>query len=165
MRIWSVLGTREHWMIYWGPGFLGVVWFGSYPTPTPLCHVQDVYFSQSSCESPIELTDGRRGRGVKLGRGQIIRRQGSLTFCNSFNTLCLVHNSEVKQMASISYHWKKRCCLKGTHEMAKKYALIAYKFSKYNLLSWFCSVNFIFLLWIYLLISWMLAAPSLAFTG
>ncbi len=26
---------REYWIIYWGPGFLAVVWFGSFPTPSP----------------------------------------------------------------------------------------------------------------------------------
>ncbi len=27
--------TREYWMIYRGPGFLAVIWFGSFPTSSP----------------------------------------------------------------------------------------------------------------------------------
>ncbi len=59
---------REYWMIYRGPGFIAVVWFGSSPNPSPSrprppsvsCLVS---LSQSSCISPVELTDGRGGRG------------------------------------------------------------------------------------------------------
>jgi hypothetical protein len=32
---YSILCTREYWMIYRGPGFLAVLWFGSSPTPFP----------------------------------------------------------------------------------------------------------------------------------
>jgi hypothetical protein len=31
----GILITREYWMIYRGPGFLTVVWFGSSPAPFP----------------------------------------------------------------------------------------------------------------------------------
>jgi hypothetical protein len=40
-------------------GFLGVVSFGSSPNPSPHSCGQVVSLSQSSCESPIELIDGR----------------------------------------------------------------------------------------------------------
>jgi hypothetical protein len=68
-------------MIYRGPGFLAIVWFGSSPTPLPL-----------SCQRIVSLpsllvTDGREGRG--WGRSQIIRRRESLVLYKSFNNLCL----------------------------------------------------------------------------
>jgi hypothetical protein len=52
--------NREYLMIYRGPGFLAVVLFGSSPC-TPFV----VSLSQSSCVSPVELTNGRGGRGAK----------------------------------------------------------------------------------------------------
>jgi hypothetical protein len=68
-------------MIYPGPGFLAVVWFGSCPTPSPLFFRQQILsFSQSSCVSPVEaLTDGREkeGMGEKCETG----RFESWTFC------------------------------------------------------------------------------------
>jgi hypothetical protein len=48
-------------MLYRGPGFLAVVWFGSSPTlfaPSPSSR-QLVSLSQSSRVSPVKLTDGR----------------------------------------------------------------------------------------------------------
>jgi hypothetical protein len=52
------------------------------------CH-RVVSLSQSSCVSPAELTDGRRGRrrGGGLGRSQSIRRRKSLVLYKSLNTL------------------------------------------------------------------------------
>jgi hypothetical protein len=52
--------NKEYWMIYRGPGFLAVVWFGS-STMHPLSRQKFVSLSQSSCVSPVELTDGRGG--------------------------------------------------------------------------------------------------------
>ncbi len=62
--LWGI--TRKYWMNYRLPGFLAVVWFGSSPHPVPLFHQQVVSLSQSSCVSPVELTDGR-GRGMVGG--------------------------------------------------------------------------------------------------
>ncbi len=53
---------REFWMIYRGPGFHAILWFGSSSTPSPLSSKQIVSLSQSSCVSPVELT-GRWGKG------------------------------------------------------------------------------------------------------
>jgi hypothetical protein len=55
-------------MIYKVPDFLAVVGFGSSPIPplppgSPVRRPQVVSLSQSSCVSPGELTDGRRGGG------------------------------------------------------------------------------------------------------
>ncbi len=51
-------------MIYRGPGFLTVVWFGS--SPTPFSREQVVSLSQSFCVSPDELIDGWvDGQGTK----------------------------------------------------------------------------------------------------
>jgi hypothetical protein len=43
--------NREYGIIYRGPDFLVVVWFGSFPPP-PLSHWQLFSFSNSSCVSP-----------------------------------------------------------------------------------------------------------------
>ncbi len=77
--------NREYWIIYRGPGFLAVVWFGSFPTtsPPPHFHQQTVSISQSSCASPQELSDGRGVReepNHKTARSQVL--------FISFKTLC-----------------------------------------------------------------------------
>jgi hypothetical protein len=54
------------------------------PTPSPTLSSK-ISLSQSSCVSPVELTDGRVGRGWK--RSQIIRGRESLVLYKSFNTL------------------------------------------------------------------------------
>jgi hypothetical protein len=48
-------------MVYRGPGFLSrrMIWL--LPHPSPLSRQQVVSLSQSSCVSPIQLTDGREG--------------------------------------------------------------------------------------------------------
>ncbi len=69
-------------MTFRGPGFLGVVRFGS--SPPSLSRQQIVSLSQSSCVSPVHLNDGRGG-----GRGaEIIRPQESLGLYSSFTLLC-----------------------------------------------------------------------------
>ncbi len=75
----DVCHSREYLMIYRGPGFLAVVRFGSSPTPShPLFPQPLVSLSQSSCLSPVDLTDGRGGRGWA---------SESLARYKSFNTL------------------------------------------------------------------------------
>ncbi len=75
--------SREYWMIYLGPGFLAVVWFGFSLTPSPLFRqLVSSPFSQSSWTS---LLTGGRGRG--WGRSQIIQQLESLVLYKSFNTL------------------------------------------------------------------------------
>ncbi len=49
-------------MIYRGPDFIEVVWFGSSPTSFPLSHLKGVSLAHTSCVSPVELTDGKWGR-------------------------------------------------------------------------------------------------------
>jgi hypothetical protein len=58
------------------------------PPPSPLSGQQVVSRFKSSCVSPVELTDGRRGRG--WGRSQIVRRRVSLVLHISLNTLWLI---------------------------------------------------------------------------
>ncbi len=48
-------------MIYRGPGFLFVIWFGSSPIPSPYITCQQVV-SPSSSVSLVEFTDERRGK-------------------------------------------------------------------------------------------------------
>ncbi len=57
---------------------------------SPLFRQQVVSLSQSSCVSPVELTDRRGGRWQR--RSQIIRRQESLALYISFNTLCSIEH-------------------------------------------------------------------------
>jgi hypothetical protein len=55
------------------------------PRPPPtLSQQQIVSLTQSSCVSPVELTDGRGGRGS--ARSQIIRPRESLALYNTSNT-------------------------------------------------------------------------------
>ncbi len=56
--------------------------------PSPFSRQQVVYLSQSSCVSPVELTDERvGGGGGGWARRQIIRPRESLALYKSFNTL------------------------------------------------------------------------------
>jgi hypothetical protein len=50
-----------------GPSFLTVVWSGSTPAPFPPSCEQIVALSQSSCVSPVQLTDGGWGGGEGAG--------------------------------------------------------------------------------------------------
>jgi hypothetical protein len=74
-------------MIYRGPGFLAVVWFGSSPIPLPPSPIStlSIFLSLPVCRRSRFLT--REGRG--WGRSQIIRWGESLVLYKSFNTLCL----------------------------------------------------------------------------
>jgi hypothetical protein len=63
-------GTREHPMIYRGPGFLAVVWFSSSPIPFPPYPISSLYlFISLPVLSPVELTGRRGGGGGGGGRG------------------------------------------------------------------------------------------------
>ncbi len=80
---WALV--REYWMIYRGPGFLSVVWFGS--NPSPLSSACCLSFPIFLCVAHRLLTgEGRGWRG--WGRSQIIRRRESPVY-KSFNTLWL----------------------------------------------------------------------------
>ncbi len=92
-------------MINRGPGFLAVVWFDSSPTPSPLSRQQVVSLSQSSCVSPIELTDGRGGRG--WGRSQNIRKRECLILYKSFNSIWFVNDWTVYATKELDIFWPK----------------------------------------------------------
>jgi hypothetical protein len=55
---------REYWMIYRGPSFLAVAWFGSSPTPPPPLSRHQAVLSFSGFLPSIEIPDGRPGEGV-----------------------------------------------------------------------------------------------------
>jgi hypothetical protein len=59
-RLWLKPMSRENWMIYRGPGFLAVVWFGSTPTPSSPLSRQQVL--------SLPVCDGWRD-GEGMGRG------------------------------------------------------------------------------------------------
>jgi hypothetical protein len=50
-----ITSIQRVWMIQIGPGFLAVIWFG----PSPLSNQQVFHLYQTSCVSPVELSDGR----------------------------------------------------------------------------------------------------------
>ncbi len=79
--------SKEYWMIYRGPGFLSVVWFGSLLTPFPT-HQQLVSLSQYFYVSPVELAEGR-----EWTRSQILRPRVNLVFYKSFYSLCIQVNT------------------------------------------------------------------------
>ncbi len=57
--------TREDWMIYRGPGFLAVIWFGSMPCPFPPQKSASCLSFSGFCVSPVKLTDGK-GWGERM---------------------------------------------------------------------------------------------------
>jgi hypothetical protein len=54
---------REYWMIYRGPGFLAIVWFGSFPPPSPPPSLQSVSTAGDTQEAweRESIADGRGG--------------------------------------------------------------------------------------------------------
>ncbi len=78
--LFCLVAIREYLMYNRIPGFLAVVWFGSFPLPSPLPSRQQVVsLSQSSCVSTVELLT-KEWRGA---RSQIIRRRESLVLYKS----------------------------------------------------------------------------------
>ena len=58
--------TRDYWIIYRGPGFLAVLWFGSYPTPSnppPLPSVSSTGDTQELRKRYLRTGEGRKGMG------------------------------------------------------------------------------------------------------
>ncbi len=87
----TIVETSEYWMIYRGPGFLAVIWFGSSPTDLP-------HLPSASCPSfSVFLHVCRRSKlnYVRGGKGvgsQIKWPRESLALNKSFNTLWLRWN-------------------------------------------------------------------------
>ncbi len=80
--------SREYWMIYRGPGFLAVVWFGSSPTPLPhppssLSKLNRQHTGR--LRKKDKLLTGEGGRG--WARSWIFRPQESLFIYKSFGNL------------------------------------------------------------------------------
>ncbi len=105
----STATVREYWMIFRGPSFLAVVWFGSWPTPLPLSLQQIVSLSQFSWVSPVELTEGRG-----WGRSQTSDHGKALSSINHSNSLATINVGEViwcwgagpYHRYRISYNWE-----------------------------------------------------------
>ncbi len=81
--------SRYYWMVYIGPSFLAVVWFGSppHPLPPPLPSASCLSFSVFLCVAYRAYWRERSGKGV-------IRRRESLILYKSFITLCIAHTTE-----------------------------------------------------------------------
>jgi hypothetical protein len=71
---------RGYWMIYWGPGFLAVAWFGFLPLSVSKLH-------RRHTGRPWKRDKLLTGGGKRGARSRI-RPQVSLFLCKSFNTLC-----------------------------------------------------------------------------
>ncbi len=76
---------REHWMIYRGPGFLAVVWFGSLPNPSPLSNLS-LFLSIPACRAGRAYCWEKGGR-KGWRRSKIIRLCESLVLYKSSSTL------------------------------------------------------------------------------
>ncbi len=99
--------TREYWMIFRGPAFLAVVWFGSSPIPwSPLSSARWLSFSVflECCRSSL-LAAG--GGGSWWARSQIILARECLALYKSFNTFWL----ELNTCCNIGGNWSYKLCL------------------------------------------------------
>ncbi len=82
----STASTRKYWMIYRGPGFLAVIWFGSSPNPfSPFPSVNSTGDTQEDWERETSCWRERRGAGERVSR--IIWSQESLVLFEPFNIL------------------------------------------------------------------------------
>jgi hypothetical protein len=87
----ATLEIREDWMIHRGPSFLAVFWFSSTPCLRPL-YLQHVSLSQSSCVSPVQLTDGggrEGGGGGAESNGSYDRKKAWASFQSSLMEIIL----------------------------------------------------------------------------
>ncbi len=83
--LWQKDSNREYYMIYRGPGFLVVVWFGSSPTPSPLSRQQvRPAATHRKTKKERQLGDGREGVGWVA---ESVRPQESLVLYKS-SILC-----------------------------------------------------------------------------
>ncbi len=72
----------EDWMIYRGPGFLAVVWFGSTPAPSPVSNLTLSVFKGCRCSSLLTGKEGGEGVGVEPNP-TIARKLGPLSIVQS----------------------------------------------------------------------------------
>jgi len=90
-------------MIYRGPGFLAVVWFGFSPTscpppPHPSASSTGDSLEDWDCEKERQLADGRvGGRGLGEETNRTTARKHGPLYCKLFNTLCLKPSQEIFQ--------------------------------------------------------------------
>ncbi len=72
--------TREYWMVYRGPSFLGVAWFAPPPDPPPFSVSKlSLFLILPVCRRSISLMVG-----TGWGRSRIIRRRESLVLFKPF---------------------------------------------------------------------------------
>ena len=110
-KLFSKVLLNEYWMIYRGPGFLAVVWFGSStsPSPSPVngCLSCSVLLWVACRAYWREKTRERVGE-----RSQIIRRRGCLVIYKPFNTqyLCVQYIGLVVLYLNKSSLWVAGNC-------------------------------------------------------
>ncbi len=98
-RGWS----REYWMIYRGPGFLAIVWFGSSSTP----HLQSVSSTGDTQEYwERETTCLREKGGGEGGRGAKLYNHRKAWSSKKINSLWDEANSKEGYLSMVSF-----CCV------------------------------------------------------
>ncbi len=102
--------TREYWMIYRGPGFLAVLWFGSSPTPS-LPPIPSVSLTGETLEDrERETTWWRERRGGGSGAKK------ARTWSSLIHSIL---SAQYVLMYALSSAYRKR--LKKTNEGRRKY--------------------------------------------
>ncbi len=126
--------TREYLMIYRGPSFLAVTWFGSLPPSRQ----QAVSLSQSACVSPDELTDGRGVRG--WGSSQTYDGWKSLALYKLLNTLWCGLSALLGEMyLNVGFKLSKVCNDNGLLSSIQSHR--SYSFSYLNIERWILMVR------------------------
>jgi hypothetical protein len=87
-------------MIYRGPGYLAVIWFGS--SLSLLSRQQVTSLSQSSYVSPFELTDGREG-GAGRGAESYFREKAWSSINHSIFSALYLLKQNLLQVRNKSY--------------------------------------------------------------
>jgi hypothetical protein len=94
---------REYWVIYRGPGFLAVVWFGSLPTPFPLLSVYKL----------VRRRTGRLRKRDKLLTGEG-RKGGGPESYDRKKAWSSINHSILSGLAYYNYNPRRICRKKAT---------------------------------------------------
>ncbi len=106
-----IVQNREYWMVYRGPGFLAVVWFGlshAPPTPPPHPSLPSVCSNGDTQEDwDRQLVDGRGGRGKEPNHTTVRK----MVLNKSFNTLwCRIYSRAATAQNKSMYCRTLRSC-------------------------------------------------------